>query len=109
MNNTTPAEYLKRFKEITDKMYEITSRKNHDYSWTQFAFKNFMQIEQLTDWYTTTEEGIVVRITDKLSRLCTLLDKQWQVNDERIEDTLLDMANYCIILAIYLETKDSSQ
>jgi hypothetical protein len=32
MNTTTPSELLSRFKEITDKMLEITEAKNKDYS-----------------------------------------------------------------------------
>ena len=47
----------------------------------------------------------VTRITDKYNRLvslCTLPDEERMVRDETISDTLLDMANYCIMTEIAL-------
>ena len=43
-------------------------------------------------------EAIVIRLMDKLERLKTLLKGgQQKVNDESVEDTLKDLANYCIM------------
>lgn len=47
----------------------------------------------------------VTRITDKYNRLvslCTLPDEERMVRDETISDTLLDLANYCIMTEIAL-------
>jgi len=42
--------------------------------------------------------AILVRIYDKYRRLHSLLNgKQQLVNDESVEDTLSDLANYCIM------------
>lgn len=42
--------------------------------------------------------AILIRLNDKLNRLETLMNGVEQhVNDESIEDTLLDLANYCIM------------
>ena len=42
--------------------------------------------------------AILIRLNDKLNRLETLMNGAEQhVNDESIEDTLLDLANYCIM------------
>jgi len=41
--------------------------------------------------------GIVVRMTDKMQRLCRLTSPSastGKVNDESVEDTLLDIMNY---------------
>jgi len=95
-NKTTPEDYLKRFKEITEEMYEITKAKNNDYSWSKFAFKNFEQIEWITDWNISTASWILVRMTDKMSRIATLLNWEQQVADEKITDTLRDLSNYSI-------------
>ena len=103
-NETAPEEYLKRFEEKTKIMLDITRAKNNDYSWSQFAFKNFEQIEWITDWKISTADGILVRMTDKMSRIATLLNWEQQVADEKITDTLMDLSNYSIILSIYLET-----
>ena len=43
-------------------------------------------------------EAILIRLTDKLNRLKTLMKgAEQKVNDESIEDTLLDLANYAIM------------
>lgn len=46
----------------------------------------------------------VVRISDKYHRLESLLRKgDAQVKDETLKDTLMDMANYCVMLAMEME------
>jgi hypothetical protein len=44
-------------------------------------------------------------MTDKISRIANLINKENAVKDERITDTLLDLAVYSILFKIYLETK----
>lgn len=42
--------------------------------------------------------AILIRLNDKLNRLETLMNgAEQQVNDKSIGDTLLDLANYCIM------------
>ena len=42
--------------------------------------------------------AILIRLNDKLNRLETLMNGAEQhVSDESVEDTLLDLANYCIM------------
>lgn len=107
MNNpTTPEQYIERFKELTTKMLEITKKKNKDYSGDKTAFKNFEMIEFARDGKTTTKEWFLVRMWDKFTRLCNLIDKEAAVEDEKIEDTILDLANYCLLLRIYIETDE---
>lgn len=107
MNNTTPEEYMKRFEELTNQMLSITKAKNHDYSWTTRAFKNFELCENLE--VCSVEAGILVRITDKITRISNLISSENQVADEKITDTLLDLANYALILRIYIETKSNQK
>lgn len=84
---------VQRFKEITSDMAETYERKNNDYS------DSFGQ--------SIREFGFVagvVRISDKFNRLKSLLSgKEQKVNDESVQDTLLDMANYCIMLKMEME------
>ena len=66
-NGTTQEEYLQKFKETLDEMYEITKRKNSDYSATSEdgrAFKNFDMVDIYFDGEVTTEQGILVRMLD---------------------------------------------
>jgi hypothetical protein len=53
------------------------------------------------------EQGFLVRLSDKWSRICNLIGNQKEnaVLDEKVTDTLIDMANYCLILSVYLKSK----
>lgn len=46
--------------------------------------------------------SFLVRLEDKLNRARTLATKTARVTDEKLEDTLLDMANYAILAVIEL-------
>jgi hypothetical protein len=69
------------------------------------VFANFMQAERLN--ICSVEAGIMVRLSDKMSRLANLIrpGHERAVHDERIHDTILDGINYLCILAAYLDTK----
>lgn len=104
---TSQEEYLAMFKSITDQMYEITKAKNSDYTGdASDAFKNFTQVENATEGKISTEEGFFTRITDKYMRFAGFIKNgSLKVADEKIEDTLLDMAVYCILLVCYRRAK----
>lgn len=98
--------FTKRFKEELDSMYKIVLMKNSDYSWwekTEDPFQNFKLVESLG--ITSVENGILVRICDKMSRIASLISQEAKVSDEKITDTCIDAANYFIILRLYLESK----
>lgn len=94
---------MKGFKETLKRMEEIMLSKNHDYSGSVNPFRNFEMVEKLG--ITSVEQGLLVRMTDKLSRVSNLLGKEGKVLDEKVEDTLLDLANYAVILKCYMESK----
>ena len=77
---------------ICQKLNQIYKAKNHDYS------------DSFGDTY--KKLGIisaVTRLSDKMNRLMSLaVSHDAQVKDEKIEDTLLDMANYAIMTLIEL-------
>lgn len=100
----TQEEYFKRFLEKCDQMIRTTKAKNTDYAESSDAFANFKMIEQMTHGRITVADGIVVRMTDKLKRISSLLAREAAVS-EKIEDTVLDMAVYSLILLIWLEHK----
>lgn len=80
------------FLDITSGMFEVYKRKNHDYG-DSFG-KQFDKFGL---------DSSVIRLHDKLSRLENLCSVENKVKDESIIDTLLDMANYCIMTVIELE------
>ncbi len=74
-------------KDFCDTLNIIYRQKNHDYG------DSFAKVRSVVP------NAILVRLMDKLERLKTLLGngEQAQVVDESIYDTLIDMANYCIM------------
>lgn len=80
---------------ICQKLNQVYKAKNHDYG------------DSFGDTY--KKLGIisaVTRLSDKMNRLMSLaVSHDAQVKDEKIEDTLLDMANYAIMTLIELGYK----
>ncbi|AIY89919.1 nucleotide modification associated domain-containing protein [Geoglobus acetivorans] len=88
--------------QIFTECLEIARKKNRDYAGNRSPFHNFELCERLG--ICSLEEGILVRMTDKMSRIANLLKKEADVRDESIEDTLKDLINYSAILIAYLRT-----
>ena len=100
----TKKEYLDFHKSCCDKMVSITAAKNADYTGdNEDPFSNFSYVEKLG--ICSVEVGFLTRMTDKLSRIRALTKQDAQVKDESIQDTLIDLANYCVLLAGYLRNK----
>lgn len=98
-------EYLKFHKEFCDDMVKIAKAKNHDYSgFDDDPFANFKIVEKCG--IASTEQGFLTRMMDKMSRLNSFVQQGvCEVQDEKIEDTLKDLSNYCILFAGYLRQK----
>lgn len=76
-----------QFKSIANGLADLYERKNSDYG-DSFgrSYEKYGSISSLT------------RISDKFNRLESLmLGKEQKVQDEKVEDTLADMASYCIM------------
>ncbi len=88
MNNTA------RYECVTAELFETYKRKNHDYgnSFTK-SYEEFGPV------------AAVVRMSDKMERLKSLCKKKAEV-EESFRDTVMDLANYAIMLAIELEKKN---
>lgn len=88
-------ESLIRHHEITNELWKTYKDKNSDYG---DAFGESLDKFGLV--------AGVVRIGDKFNRLATLYNKEGEKKvDESLRDTLLDMANYCIMSAMWLDKK----
>ncbi len=102
----TRAEYLKYHRDCCDKMVAVTAQKNADYtggSGVDYAFSNFEGVAAVG---IDPLQGFLTRMWDKFARISTFVKKGvLQVADETVSDTLLDLANYCILLSGYIESK----
>lgn len=102
----TTEEFIEFFEGTTARMAEISKAKNADYTGSveDDPFANFTRVEALG--ICSTEQGFLTRMTDKLSRIASFVKQgKLQVKDESVQDTLLDLANYSILMLAYLESK----
>lgn len=88
---------IERHLEIVTGLNKLYAEKNHDYG------NSFGETYQ--------KLGIIsalTRISDKYNRLVSLATKpeeERKVKDESIQDTLLDLSNYCIMTIIEMEAE----
>lgn len=102
----TRDELLKFFDSATADMRKIMEAKNTDYTGAIEGdpFANFTRVETLG--VATTEQGFLTRMLDKFMRLSAFVKNgTLAVKAESSQDTLLDLANYCILFAAYQESK----
>lgn len=82
------------FQDLTKEMNELYERKNRDYG------NSFDQ--------TLNEFGVVaglIRMNDKMNRIKSIYNKDTNVKDESLEDTLIDLANYAVMTLKWLNNK----
>ncbi len=89
---------IEHTRKLFDRALELMEKKNHDYSSDEDPLKNFRFSEYVG--VATTEQAIMVRMLDKVARLANMVSgKEMKVEDEKFEDTILDLINYAAILA----------
>lgn len=98
----TQKDFINRLNELYTTNVQISMRKNADYANENDPFQNFRASETLG---IPAEQAIIIRMSDKLVRVSNLISRPAQVADETIFDTLSDLANYSMILRMYLEQK----
>ena len=83
---------LNEYQQIINKLYKIYVDKNHDYG------------NSFDD--TCDEFGLiapVIRMNDKMKRCKSVLkNNDFKVN-ESLEDTISDLANYCIMTLMWMK------
>lgn len=100
------SEFFESIESTFSACLETAKKKNQDYAGDKDPFANFGRVE--TFGICTVEQGILVRITDKLARVSNLIGgENPAVVDESVDDTLLDAINYLAILKAYRDSKRS--
>lgn len=74
-------------QDILEEMHDLYARKNADYG------DSFAQLRKRYPNF------VCMRLFDKLNRLDTLMQPEYEakVVDEKLEDTLMDIANYAVM------------
>lgn len=102
----TREELLKCHEELCRKAHNLMKSKNADYAGKSGTepFANFTRCEAMG--ICKTEAGMLVRMTDKLSRLSSFVEAgEFQVKDESLEDTCVDIINYAILFHSFMKDK----
>lgn len=84
---------------ILNNMQKVYEAKDNDYSSTGLPMGNLRKCEDagIEAW-----RGCLVRMGDKISRLENFINSQEYMVDEKAEDTILDLANYSILMSCLL-------
>jgi len=93
-------QFLRHLQSTFDACINIAKIKNEDYANSDNPFKNF---EMSTQVGVAPARAILVRISDKISRISNLIDREASVKEERITDAIDDAINYLAILKAYLD------
>lgn len=94
-------EHQVEHQEVLDELHEIFVAKNSDYG--NSATHTFNAYGVL---------AYLVRMEDKMARLRSLVSKAddaRRVRSESVEDTLMDLANYCVMAVMDLRKQEESQ
>ena len=96
----TYEEEVAYFENLTNAMVNTFKAKRHDYG-----------PSTRTTWEKFGPMSMLVRMTDKMSRLEQLLspNAERKVMDESVQDTLLDLANYCLITILEMHTQKNKK
>jgi hypothetical protein len=99
-------DLFKIHKKLCNDALSLMKKKNHDYAGNSGVepFANFTRAEAMG--ITSTEKAMLVRMLDKMSRLSSFVEnKEFKVEDEKLQDTIVDMINYSVLLYAYLLDK----
>lgn len=93
-------DYIKYIKDFHDRASSIVEAKCKDYAGTEEPLRNFEDAANIAG--VTPEQGLLVRMADKIARVRNLTKNNslsGAVEDEKLEDTLMDLSNYAAILS----------
>jgi hypothetical protein len=93
---------LETHKRLCSQAYDMLQKKNYDYADSEDPFFNFRLCQHLK--LCSAAAGVLIRITDKLSRLANAESKD--LHCESYEDSIIDAINYLVILAEMRKEKE---
>ena len=107
MNKSKRQKLFDHHAALAEKALAIMVQKNNDYAFGDDPYANFRKGEIFG--LCSTEAGILLRVTDKISRLATFVkDGKLMVEGEGYEDAVLDVMNYMVLFYAYQQDKQES-
>jgi hypothetical protein len=102
----TKEELFEVHMKMCNEALDLMKKKNADYAGSggNNPFANFTRVENMG--ICRTEQGFLVRLTDKMSRLSSFAQcGKLEVSDESFKDTCIDIINYVVLLQAYVSEK----
>jgi hypothetical protein len=97
----TQKEQEEHFEMMTQKMKDILVSKSGDYATSTDKLSNFKLAGAICGL--KAEQNCLSLIATKVARLGVLLNSDKAPNNESVQDSVLDLANYAVLLSMILE------
>lgn len=89
-------------QEIFKKCQKISLSKRHDYTSSTDNHENFKRSAEISSWFKSDQDkAYAILVGTKLARLGSLLGNK-EPNNETVDDTFIDLVNYC---ALWMERR----
>lgn len=95
MKESTQNKRVSQYNKVRDEAFTIFQKKNSDYG---DAFADYGAV------------GVIMRMGDKIRRMSNITSTSVTlVEDERLRDTLMDLANYAVMGLMLLDEQESAE
>jgi hypothetical protein len=93
-----------KYHALLDALADLHDRKSHDYAQADNPYSNFQYAAAVSEPFADSVDRVfVTQLAIKLARLAELTAAGKTPNNESVQDTRRDLANYALIWASYYE------
>ena len=89
-------ETMSEMRKLIEYNFKVFAAKQSDYGPNNIRIHGSARLSLL---------GIAIRSNDKIQRVLNLLDNEQEPNNESLEDSFLDLANYAYMACIVMRDK----
>jgi len=98
--------FVQDTQSLFNRCVELMRNKSNDYAEGQDAFLNFKTAAQIAG--ISPEQTLLTLLGMKLSRLTQLVGKGKTARNESVEDTMLDIINYVVLLRGMMKEQENT-
>lgn len=106
LQKTDFSAFVQDTQALFTRCVDMLRNKSNDYAEGQDAFLNFKTAAQIAG--ISPEQTLLTLLGMKMSRLTQLVSKGKSAKNESVEDTLLDIINYVVLLRGMMKEQESS-